>query len=34
MDSGVLTVSGERQGAHIIADIVTGTPRKGDLVFK
>jgi hypothetical protein len=34
VDSGVLTVSGERQGTHIIADIVTGTPRKGDLVFK
>ncbi len=33
-DSGVLTVSGERQGTHIIADIVTGTPRKGDQVFK
>lgn len=33
-DSGILTVSGERQGAHIIADIVTGTPRKGDQVFQ
>ena len=34
VDSGVLTVSGERHGLHIIADIVTGSPRKGDLVFK
>ena len=33
-DSGILAVGGERQGAHVIADIVTGTPRKGDLVFQ
>ena len=33
-DSGVLTVSGERQGTHVVADIVTGTPRKGDQVFQ
>ena len=33
-DSGILTVSGERQGLHIIADVVTGKPQKGDLVFK
>ena len=33
-DSGVLIVSGESQGSHVIADITTGTPRKGDLVFQ
>ena len=33
-DSGILAVGGERQGAHVIADIVTGTPRKGDQVFQ
>lgn len=33
-DAGVLTVSGERHGMNIIADIVTGTPRKGDQVFQ
>ena len=33
-DSGVLIVSGERQGTHVIADITTGTPRKGDQVFQ
>lgn len=33
-DSGVLIVSGERQGSHVIADITTGAPRKGDQVFQ
>ena len=33
-DTGVLIVSGERQGSHVIADITTGTPRKGDQVFQ
>ncbi len=33
-DSGVLIVSGERQGSHVIADITTGTPKKGDQVFQ
>ncbi len=33
-DSGVLIVSGEHQGTHVIADITTGTPRKGDQVFQ
>ena len=33
-ETGILTVSGERHGMNIIADIVTGTPRKGDQVFK
>ena len=32
--AGVVTVSSERRGSHIIADIVTGTPRKGDQVFQ
>jgi len=32
-DSGIVAVGSERQGAHVIADIVTGTPRKGDQVF-
>ena len=34
VETGVLTVSGERQGTHIIADIVTGSPRRGDQVFQ
>jgi hypothetical protein len=34
VDSGILTVSGERQGSHVVADIVTGTPKKGDQVFQ
>ena len=34
VDSGILTVSGERQGSHIVADIVTGKPGKGDQVFQ
>ena len=34
VDTGTLIVSGERQGSHVIADIVTGTPRKGDQVFQ
>lgn len=34
VDSSILTVSGERQGSHVIADIVTGAPRKGDQVFQ
>jgi hypothetical protein len=33
-EAGVVTVSSERRGSHIIADIVTGTPRKGDAVFQ
>ena len=34
VDSGILIVSGERRGSHVIADITTGTPRKGDQVFQ
>ena len=33
-DSGILAVGGERQGSHVVADIVTGTPKKGDQVFQ
>jgi hypothetical protein len=33
-EAGVVTVSSERQGSHVIADIITGTPRKGDQVFQ
>ena len=33
-DSGIVAVGSERQGAHVIADIVTGTPKKGDQVFQ
>jgi hypothetical protein len=33
-DSGTLIVGGERQGSHVVADIVTGTPKKGDPVFQ
>ncbi len=33
-ETGVVTVSSERQGSHVIADIVTGAPRKGDQVFQ
>jgi hypothetical protein len=34
VDTGVLTVGDERQGSHVVADIVTGTPKKGDQVFQ
>ena len=34
VETGVVTVSSERRGSHIIADIVTGAPRKGDEVFQ
>jgi hypothetical protein len=33
-DAGVLIVSGERRDSHVIADIVTGMPGKGDQVFQ
>ena len=33
-DSDILAVGGERQGSHVVADIVTGTPKKGDQVFQ
>jgi hypothetical protein len=34
VETGVLAVGEERRRDHVIADIVTGTPRKGDQVFK
>ncbi len=33
-DAAIVAVGGERQGSHVIADIVTGTPKKGDQVFQ
>ena len=33
-ESGVLTVSPEHKPPFLIADIVKGTPQKGDLVFE
>lgn len=34
VDSGIVNVGKEKQGSHIIADIVTGNPKKGDQVFQ
>lgn len=34
VDSGIVTVGSEKQGSHVIADIVTGNPKKGDMVFQ
>ena len=34
VESGVLTVGRERRDSHVIADITTGTPHKGDQVFQ
>lgn len=34
VETGVLAVGAERRGGHVIADIVTGSPRKGDQVFQ
>jgi hypothetical protein len=33
-ETGVVTVGAERRGGHVIADIVTGAPHKGDQVFQ
>ncbi len=33
-ETGILAVGGERQGANVVADIVTGAPKKGDQVFQ
>ena len=33
-ETGVLTVNAERRGAYVTADIVTGTPARGDQVFQ
>lgn len=34
VETGVVAVGPERRGRHVVADIVTGTPRKGDQVFQ
>ena len=33
-ETGVIMVGSERKGTHVIADIVTGSPQKGDEVFQ
>jgi hypothetical protein len=33
VETGVVAVGRERRGSHVVADIVTGQPRKGDQVF-
>jgi len=33
-ESGILTITGERQRPFIAADIVSGTPQKGDTVLQ
>ena len=33
-ETGVVAVGRERKGTHTIADVVTGTPQKGDQVFQ
>jgi hypothetical protein len=33
-ETAVLNVGDERRGAYVTADIVTGTPTKGDQVFQ
>ena len=33
-ETGVLNVNAERRGAYVTADIVTGTPARGDQVFQ
>ena len=34
METGVVAVGSERKGTHVAADVVTGTPQKGDQVFQ
>lgn len=34
VETGVVAVGAERRGGHVVADIVTGDPRKGDHVFQ
>ena len=34
IETGVIAVGSERKGTHVIADVVTGTPQKGDQVFQ
>jgi hypothetical protein len=33
-ETGVIAVGSERQGTHVVADVVTGSPRKGDRVMQ
>src|SRR5678816_3331397 len=33
-ETGIVNVNAERRGAYVTADIVTGTPTKGDQVFQ
>jgi len=33
-ETGVVAVGSERKGNHVVADIVTGAPQKGDSVFE
>lgn len=33
-ETGVVAVGSERKGTHVAADVVTGTPQKGDQVFQ
>jgi hypothetical protein len=34
VETGIIAVGKERQGTHVVADIATGSPGKGDLVFQ
>jgi hypothetical protein len=34
IETGIIAVGKERQGTNVVADVVTGSPRKGDLVFQ
>jgi hypothetical protein len=34
VETGIVAVGEERRGGHVVADIVTGEPRKGDQVFQ
>jgi len=34
IETGIIAVGKERQGTNVVADIVTGSPRKGDQVFQ
>ena len=34
VETGVVAVGSERKATHVIADVVTGTPQKGDQVFQ
>ena len=34
VESGVVTVNSERRGSNVTADIVTGSPQRGDQAFQ